>query len=47
VKEGFARAGFPLDFVPANLTVDPDQAVLAQIQVQPIAQLPGECPAMP
>jgi hypothetical protein len=47
VKEGFARAGFPLDFVPANLTVDPDQAVLAQIQVQPIAQLPGECPATP
>ncbi len=45
VKEGFARAGFPLDFAPANLTVDPDQAVLAQVQVQPIAELPGECPA--
>jgi hypothetical protein len=46
LKEGFARAGFPLDFTPANVIVDPDQAVLAQIQVQPIAELPGECPMM-
>jgi hypothetical protein len=47
VKEGAAHAGFPLDFVPTNLTVDPDQAVLAQVQVQPIAELPAVCPAVP
>ena len=46
VKEGVAHAGFPLDFVPTNLTVDPDQAVLAQVQVQPIAELPAACPAV-
>jgi aminopeptidase N len=45
IKEGFARAGFALDFAPAEVTVDPNQAVLAQVQVQPIAELPEACPA--
>jgi aminopeptidase N len=47
VKEGVTRAGLPLDLIPANLTVDPDQAVLAQVQVQPIAELPDACPMVP
>jgi aminopeptidase N len=46
VKESSARAGFPLDFAPTSLTVDPNQAVLAQVQVQPIAELPAACPAV-
>jgi len=40
-----ARASFPLDFMPAEVTPDPDQTVLAQVQVQPIAELPEACPA--
>jgi hypothetical protein len=43
VKEGFARAGFALDFAPANVIVDPDQVVLAQVLVQPITELPAGC----
>jgi hypothetical protein len=46
VKGGFVRAGFPLDFAPADVIADPDQAVLAQVQVQPIAELPEACPAV-
>ena len=46
VKEGFARGGFALDFTPASVTADPDQAVLAQVQIQPIAELPAECEAV-
>jgi hypothetical protein len=40
-----ARASFPLDFMPAEVIPDPDQTVLAQVQVQPIAALPEVCPA--
>lgn len=36
---------FALDFSPTAAIVDPDQDVLAQVQVQPIAALPDECPA--
>ncbi len=39
-----ARGSFALSFAPATLTPDPDQAVLAQVQVQPIAALPNACP---
>ncbi len=44
VRDVLARASFPLAFRPDTLTVDPDQAVLAQIQLQPIAALPTSCP---
>jgi hypothetical protein len=40
-----ARASFPLDFMPAEVIPDPDQTVLAQVQVQPIAALPDRCSA--
>lgn len=39
------RASFPLSYVPGEVSADPDQAVLAQVQVQPIAELPAACPA--
>lgn len=39
-----ARDSYPLPFAPASLTADPDQTVLAQVQVQPIAVLPNACP---
>lgn len=39
-----ALASFTLDFAPATLFVDPDQAILAQVQLQPIAELPETCP---
>jgi len=39
------RASFPLSYLPGEVSADPDQAVLAQVQVQPIAELPAVCPA--
>ena len=39
-----ARESYTLPFAPASLTADPDQTVLAQVQVQPIAVLPNACP---
>lgn len=39
------RTSLSLGFVPERLTVDPDQTVLAQVQVQNIAALPDACPA--
>jgi hypothetical protein len=41
------RMTFPLSYFPSDLVVDPDQAVLAQVQVQPIAELPEVCPKTP
>jgi hypothetical protein len=45
VEGPFAQASFTLDFAPSSLIADPDQSLLAQVQTQPIAALPGECPA--
>jgi aminopeptidase N len=45
VEGAQVRASFPLGFMPAEVIPDPDQTVLAQIQVQPIAALPESCAA--
>jgi len=45
VEGAEVRASFALDFAPAALAADPDQSVLAQVEVQPIAALPEACPA--
>ncbi|MBN1680458.1 MAG: hypothetical protein JW966_09195 [Anaerolineae bacterium] len=37
------HAALTLDFVPITLVVDPEQTILAQVQMQPIAELPAEC----
>jgi len=44
IRDTPASASVPLDFAPADLSVDPAQAILAQVQVQPIAALPAACP---
>ncbi len=46
VTPGDQRVSLPLDFAPTTLAVDPDQLVLAQVQVQQIATLPGVCAAV-
>ncbi len=38
------RAAFSTSTPPTTLSADPDQAVLAQVLVQPIAELPAACP---
>jgi aminopeptidase N len=40
-----ARGAFDIYFAPADVVVDPDQNVLAQVQTQAIAALPEVCPA--
>lgn len=46
VSPGDQRASLPLAFAPTTLAVDPDQRVLAQVQVQHIAALPDACAAV-
>lgn len=46
VEESEAAARFELPGPATDVIADPDQAVLAQVQVQPIAALPEVCPAV-
>ncbi|WP_162909930.1 M1 family metallopeptidase [Aggregatilinea lenta] len=46
VAPGEQRVSLPFDFAPMTLAVDPDQLVLAQVQVQQIAALPDACAAV-
>jgi hypothetical protein len=38
------RASFDLSFAPSQVSADPDQMILAQVQTQAIAALPEGCP---
>jgi hypothetical protein len=46
VRKAETRASVPLSFFPGEVVADPDQTVLAQVQVQPIETLPEGCPAV-